>query len=164
MKKAKQFGVECYTDENHGTLVYISETGSIALVGKKMAGPDTREKGPIFLYGLELTARKAGEARFTKDTNKYGVEVYRDHTNSSLIYITEDGNIAVVPGKAAKAKIAAKLTAPKYSHGIEAAVRRAGEDKITPKSRKVNTEAYKDSNSGCTIYISQAGVIAVVAG
>jgi hypothetical protein len=164
MDRAKQFGVECFIDETNGALVYISETGSIAVVGKKLAGPATASKRPVFLYGLELSARKVGEARFTKETKRAGVEVYRDHVNSTLIYITENGNIAVVAGKAARAKIAAKLKAPKFSHGGEATVRKAGETRFTKDTKKVNVEAYKDENSGCRIYLNEAGEIAVVGG
>jgi len=60
-------------------------------------GQDT--KGPKWLHGLDLRVRKGGEADFTKDTKKIGVEVFRDENNNNLVYVTETGSIAVVPAK-----------------------------------------------------------------
>jgi hypothetical protein len=58
---------------------------------------DTR--GPKWLYGLGLKVRKGAEADFTRQTNKIGVEVFRDENNNNLIYISETGSIAVVPAR-----------------------------------------------------------------
>src|SRR5262249_10480169 len=56
-------------------------------------------KGPKWLHGLDLRVRKGGEADFTKETKKIGVEVFRDENNNNLVYITETGSIAVAPAK-----------------------------------------------------------------
>jgi hypothetical protein len=56
-------------------------------------------KGPKWMHGLDLRVRKGGEADFTKDTTKIGVEVFRDENTNNLIYISQTGSIAVVPGK-----------------------------------------------------------------
>jgi len=56
-------------------------------------------KGSKWLHGLELRVRKSGEAYFTKDTRKFGVEVFRDETAQNLVYISETGSIAVVPAR-----------------------------------------------------------------
>jgi len=53
-------------------------------------------KKPDWQHGLMLRARKGEEADFTKDTKKYGVEVFLDTNNGNLIYISETGSIAVV--------------------------------------------------------------------
>jgi hypothetical protein len=55
-------------------------------------------KDPVWLHGLDLKARKGGEKEF-KDARKYGVEVFKDDNNGNLVYISETGSIAVVPGK-----------------------------------------------------------------
>lgn len=34
-KDAKKYGIEVFRDENNGNLIYISETGSIAVVSEK---------------------------------------------------------------------------------------------------------------------------------
>ncbi len=56
-------------------------------------------KGPKWLHGLDLRVRRGGEADFTKDTRKFGVEVFRDESTNNLVYISETGSIAVVPGR-----------------------------------------------------------------
>jgi hypothetical protein len=56
-------------------------------------------KGPKWLHGLDLKVRKGGEADFSKDTKRIGIEVFRDENNNNLIYVSETGSIAVVPGK-----------------------------------------------------------------
>jgi len=62
-------------------------------------GQGTQPKGPKWQYGLSVRVRKAEEADFTKDTKRVGLEVYRDDNNGNLIYVSEAGSIAVVPGK-----------------------------------------------------------------
>jgi len=55
-------------------------------------------KEPKFLHGLDLKVRKGGNTDFDKAA-KFGVEVFRDENNGNLVYISETGSIAVVPGK-----------------------------------------------------------------
>ncbi len=55
-------------------------------------------KGPKWVHGLDLKSRPAGELNWEK-AKKYGIEVFRDENNGNLVYITQDGHIAVVPGK-----------------------------------------------------------------
>lgn len=56
-------------------------------------------KPPKWQHGLEFRVRKAGELDFTKDTKRYGIEVFKDENNGNLVYISETGDIAVLPGK-----------------------------------------------------------------
>jgi hypothetical protein len=56
-------------------------------------------KAPKWLHAFNLKARKDSEGNFTDTTKKYGVEVFRDENNNNLVYISETGSIAVVPGK-----------------------------------------------------------------
>ena len=53
-------------------------------------------KGPKWSHGLMLRARKGDEPDFTKETKKFGVEVFVDENNGNLIYISETGSISVV--------------------------------------------------------------------
>jgi hypothetical protein len=53
-------------------------------------------KGPKWTHGLMLRARKGDEPDFTKDTKKFGVEVFVDENNGNLIYVSETGSISVV--------------------------------------------------------------------
>jgi hypothetical protein len=94
--KAKKYSIEVYKDENTNQLVYISETGSVALV--PAGGPPPKEiKNPVWFEAFEAAVRKGKEKEFTKDTKKYGLEVYKDENANTLIYVTETGDIAVVP-------------------------------------------------------------------
>jgi hypothetical protein len=61
------------------------------------AQPDP--KTPKRQHGMSLKVRKSTEDNFTEKTQKIGVEVFRDENNGNLIYIAENGSIAVVPGK-----------------------------------------------------------------
>jgi hypothetical protein len=60
---------------------------------------DSKVKNPTWLHGMNLKARNSMQDDFNKDTKKYGLEVYKDENNGNLIYISETGSIAVVPGK-----------------------------------------------------------------
>ena len=91
-------GVEVFQDENNGSLLYVTESGVMAVVpGKSAKVGDGKAKGPEFMHGMELAVRKAGERDFTKETKKVGVEVYKDENNGSVIYISDAGELTVVP-------------------------------------------------------------------
>lgn len=60
---------------------------------------DNKVKAPTWLHGFNVKSRKATEYDFNKDTKKYGIEVYKDEENGNLIYVSETGSIAVMPGK-----------------------------------------------------------------
>jgi hypothetical protein len=162
--KAKKVGVEVYLDENNGTTVYISETGSIAIIGPKAMGTATKDKDPMHQHGLEVSVRKTGEKGFTKDTKRVGAEVYQDNRNGAILYVTEAGNIAVVPGKVAKATGGdGKAKDVTYTHAFEVKVRKGGETDLD-KAGKISVEVYKDENNGCILYISEQGQISAVVG
>ena len=55
-------------------------------------------KAPKWLHGMNIKARKSTEDSFDK-AQKFGIEVYKDENNGNLIYISENGSIAVVPAK-----------------------------------------------------------------
>jgi hypothetical protein len=159
-KDTKKVGIEVYRDENNGNVVYISEAGSIGVSASKMQGSE-KGKEPKWQYGMEVSVRKAGEAKFTKDTKKIGIEVFQDENNGSLLYVTESGVMAVVPGKSAKVGDG-KAKGPEFMHGMELAVRKAGETMFTKETKKVGVEVYKDENNGSVLYISDAGELTVV--
>ncbi|HEY7328354.1 MAG TPA: hypothetical protein VH592_11970 [Gemmataceae bacterium] len=60
---------------------------------------DNKVKAPTWLHGFNVKSRKASEYDFNKDTKKIGIEVYKDEENGNLIYVSEAGSIAVLPGK-----------------------------------------------------------------
>jgi hypothetical protein len=160
-KEAKKIGIEVFKDENNGNLIYITETGSFAAVAGKLVGKDETGKNIDWQHGLEVSVRKAGEKDFTKDTKKYGIEVFLDGNNGNLIYITEAGNIAVVPGKLATSS-EGKTKGPELKHAMDLQVRGVGEKDFTKADKKYGVEVYADENNGCLLYISQTGDISVV--
>lgn len=94
--KTQKYGIEVFKDENTGTLIYISETGSIAAVP---APAEVKTDGKLaWQHAFTLKARPGGEADFAK-AKKYGVEVFSDRHTGYLLYVNEAGNIAVLPKK-----------------------------------------------------------------
>jgi hypothetical protein len=156
-KDTKKFGIEAFKDENTGGLIYVSETGSVATAAAppKPPAPD-RVRAPTALYGLTLRVRKADEPDFTKDTKKYGVEVFRDENTGGLIYVSEAGAVATAP-------------APEPLHtGKGVTWQRAMTLKARPggvnefdKANKYGVEVFQDNNTGYQVYVSETGSIAV---
>jgi hypothetical protein len=70
------------------------------IVGQRVeyAHAQDAAKGPKWIHGLDLKARPAGDLTWDK-ARKFGIEVFRDENNGNLVYVTQDGHIAVVPGK-----------------------------------------------------------------
>jgi hypothetical protein len=70
------------------------------LVGQQ--GPyvyaQAKSKGWSWKYDFDLKARQGGNGDWDK-ARKFGVEVYVDDNTNNLIYLSETGSIAVVPGK-----------------------------------------------------------------
>jgi hypothetical protein len=98
-KDTRAFGVEVYKDDNAGTLVYVCESGSIAVVPAGGLGKPATSKEPKWLYGRAFRVRKADEKDFNDKTQSFGAEVYRDESSGNLVYISESGDLVVSPGK-----------------------------------------------------------------
>ncbi|MFO0927925.1 MAG: hypothetical protein U0736_12935 [Gemmataceae bacterium] len=160
-KDTRKVGVEVFLDDNTGNLVYLTETGGVAVVPSKLAAREDTTKGPTWQHGLELSARRPGEREFTKDTRKYGLEVFLDENNGNLVYLIETGAIAVVPGKFAKSTEGASK-APELKHAMDLSVRKAGEKDFSKDTRKFGVEVYTDENNGNVLYLSDSGDLAVV--
>lgn len=157
--KAAKIGIEVFLDPNTNRLIYVSEKGSIA-VRPAPTMFDPKPKAPVWSHGMELKIRKAGEVAFDEKTEKIGLEVYHDVAHGNLIFVTERGGIAVIPGKG----VDGKAKDPEWSHAMEISVRKAGEAKFSPTTRKVGVEVYYDPNGGNLIYISDTGSITVQPG
>jgi hypothetical protein len=154
------YGLEVYRDGNTNNLIYICNTGALAVVPAGEAAEPGKDKGPEWLHGLDLHVRKVGEKDFTKATRKLGVEMFRDGNNDNVIIITEVGNIAVLPGKKGLKGPTTNPRDPRFLHGLDLQVRQAGEKDFTDKTRKVAVEVFREENLGLTIYVSETGAIA----
>src|SRR5262249_62081900 len=76
--KTQRYNIEVFRDEKSGNLLYVSETGSIAMVPGTQKAPPTTVKDPTFRMALEVPVRKAGEKEFTDKTTRFNIEVFKD--------------------------------------------------------------------------------------
>lgn len=162
-KDATKFGIEVYRDGNTGNLIYVcSETGRVAVIPEATTVKG-EGKAPDWMHGLDLSVRKANEPSFTKDTRKYGVEVYRDSTTGNLIFISEVGSLAVIPAPAGAKAPTENVKQPQWTHGLNVKVRAYGEKEFSEKTRVWGIEVFRDENIGATIYITEDGRFSAVA-
>jgi hypothetical protein len=96
--KTQKFGIEVFRDEHTGTLIYISETGSVAAVPPPAEIRTGDKLNPQWLHAMALKARPGGESEFSK-AKKVGIEVYKDQHTGYVLYVSETGAIAVLPRK-----------------------------------------------------------------
>src|SRR5262245_6472126 len=164
-KETKKWGVEAFKDENTGCLIYITENGTLTVLNPtgalKTTPPNEKPKSPLWLHGLGLKARKAGEVDFGKDTKKYGMEVFKDENTGALIYIAETGAIHALT-TAAAVQPGAKSKEPEWLYAFEVQVRKAVEENFTKDTKKRGLEAFRDDNTGCLVYITETGSISAL--
>jgi hypothetical protein len=144
-----KFGIECYSDENSGGLIYLSETGALAVVPARYAKrTQGKPKEAPLTHGLKVKVRGSGEAAKT-----YGIDVFEDHNNDNLLYLSETGWIAVVP-RALVSKETTSGKKPQWQYGFRVKVGTGG--------KSYGIEVYRDADNGCLVYIADNGTIAVV--
>lgn len=159
-KDATKIGIEVYHDQNTNNLVYITDNGYIAVVPAPVGLKYSEEgKAPAWLHGLDLACRKYNEPNFTKDTRKYGVEVFQDLNNGNLIFLCETGSLAVVGGPKELKAPTTGVKSPQWKHGLNLKARQYGEEVFSDKTRVFGGEVFVDENLGVTIYIGENGVI-----
>jgi hypothetical protein len=158
-KDAFKYGIEVYRDGNTGNLVYICHTGHIAIV-PEAAETKNAGKAPEWLHGLDLSCRKYDEPNFSKETRKFGVEIFRDENNGNLMFITETGSLAVTAGNPAFKAPTPKVSEPQWKHGLNVKCRAVGEKEFSEKTRTFGIEVFQDDNVAATIYINEQGNIA----
>lgn len=160
-KDATKYGVEVYRDANTGNLIYVTEHGFIAI------HPEEKEvkgegKAPDWLHGLDLSCRRHDEKAFTKDTRKWGVEVYHDVTTGNLIFISETGCIAVTPAPAGVKAPTPKAKEPLWTHGLNIRCRKYGEKEFNDKTDAYGAEVFRDENLDVIIYVNERGNITAI--
>jgi hypothetical protein len=153
-----------YRDEDNGNLIYITQTGSIAVVPAQLSRPQGRTRDgvrsmkPTWMKGLDLKARKGREEDFAKAT-LYGAEVFRDESNGNLIFLTQTGSLAVVPAKLSDLK--PNVEKPQW---VEAFVRKVDKkSKDHAATAKVcGIEVFQLPKSRMIIYLTETGSLAVL--
>lgn len=151
-KTTPKVGVEFYLDATGGALIAISEAGTISAVPTAAVAADRKA---TWGFAHDLRARKADELGW-KESQRFGVEVFKYPAGKSLIYVTEAKGmtLAVLP-----AQVGAD-NAPNWHHGLVLSVRAPGQAKFADAKTKVGVEAYKDGNTGGLIYVAETGQIA----
>jgi hypothetical protein len=157
---AKKYGVEVYRDSNTGNLIFISETGAIA-VSPETTPVKGEGKSPDWLHGLDLSCRKHDQKKFTDNTPKFGVEVFYDATTGHFLFIAETGAIGAVPAPKEVKAPTANVKEPQWSHGLNVKARSYGEADFSDKTHIYGAEVFRDDNVGATIYVCETGAIAV---
>jgi len=149
--KARRIGVEVFQDETTHAGVAISEDGAITVFPAAALG---EKKEFEYKTGLDMLVRKAGETEFTQNTQRFGVELFRDTRSNRLLYACQTGSIATapVPGNLVEDK------GPKWHHGLTLKVREPEQEKFDT-AKGFGVEVYKDENTGGLLYLTETGAI-----
>src|SRR5438309_1472559 len=131
------------------------------LLGALPFASGQQPKTPHWTHAFDLKCRKSTEPEFTNNTKVWGVEVFRDETNGNLIYISETGNITVVPGFQGAKAPTPDSKAPEWLHGLDLKCRRGGEKDFTKGTKVYGLEVFRDVNNGNLIYLGETGTLAV---
>jgi hypothetical protein len=152
-KDTPRIGVEFFHDDFTKAIVVISESGAIA-VAKAPTAAFGEDKKCEWKTAHDLHCRKAGEAEFTQNTKKWGVEMFHDRGTNQLLYVCESASVSLspVPGALVTNK------GPKWNHAMEPKVRTPEEDRFD-KARKFGLEVFRDENTNDLIYITEVGAI-----
>src|SRR5262245_60157389 len=57
-----------------------------------------KPKELFWTHAFDLACRKLGEPEFTKDTQKFGVEAFKDTNNNLGLFISQVGSLSASPG------------------------------------------------------------------
>jgi hypothetical protein len=158
-KGAAKVGFEVYRDGNTGNLIFITDSGQIAVT------PETTPvkadgKAPEWLHGLDVKCRRHDEKAFGKDTRIFGVEVFHDVATGHFVFICETGSIAVAPAAKEVKAPTVNPKDPRFTHGLNVKCRKHGEKDFSDKTKVFGAEVFRDENVGVTLYICETGAIA----
>jgi hypothetical protein len=158
-KDTSKVVVEVFRDASAKQLVYVSESGAMAVLPEP-AGAGKAE--PRWLYRLQLRVRPAGETDFIRNYLKTNVEVYLHEPTGHLLYVGHNGALAVVPTK--KPFLDPKPKGERWSHGLELKARKFDQEKFDQGTRKVGVEVFADDNAEITLYATDSLTLAAVPG
>lgn len=157
-KTTPKIGVEVYRDEPAGHWVYVSHTGSLAVLPIDQASAGQLGQEPQWRYRLPLKVRNS--RKFEIEYFRQNIEVYRDEQTGAFIYVAENGNLAVVAG--GKADEVKEVIPPVWSHAMDLKARSAREDEFSAKTASFGVEVYQDKNRGAWLYATEASTFTVV--
>src|SRR5581483_1403647 len=141
--------------------VALCLTLAVAVLG--LPARAQKPKDLLWTHAFDLSVRKNGEAEFTKDTQKFGIEVFKD-TNTGLgVYISQVGCIALAPGFQNVPTPIPKSQGATWFTGLDIPCRKAGESDFTKDTKVHSMEVYLDPNTNDWVYATEKGLIAVTA-
>jgi len=111
-------------------------------------------------HAFDLACRKYGEDNITKDTQRFGVEAFKDNNNGLGLYICQTGSIAVAHGFATLKSPLANSEGPKWLTGLDLPARKAGEKTFSNDTKAHSLEIFLDPNTDNWLYITEKGNIA----
>ena len=152
-----RYGVEVFKDLAAGKLLYLSEKATVAFAD--LPGAVGTDKDPVWHHALIVKVRGPKEKEFTKETKKFGVEVFKDGNTGGLIYISETASLATAPAPAT-APPADRVKAPKALYGLTLRSRKASEADFGEGTRTFGVEVFRDENTGGLLYVTETGSIA----
>jgi hypothetical protein len=150
-----RIGVEVFLDDTTRTIIFLSETGALAVTKAPTGGALGADRKCEWKTAHDLSVRKAGEAEFSQKTKKWGVELFQDRATNQLLYVCESGSVMLAPVPPGLVTSAG----PKWHHALEAKVR-APEQESFDTAKRFGLEVFKDENTGGLIYITDVGAIA----
>jgi hypothetical protein len=161
-KNTPVWGIEVYLDQNTGNLIYLCQNGMLAAVPhfQEVPAPTPVGRAPEWLAGLDVQVHHGGQPRRLRRFLTYGVEVYRDENNGNLIWISETGSLAVVPGKKALPTATAKPWQAEGGQLLDVKCNAVKQKQLT--TLVFGVTAFSERNSGCLVYLSATGALAAV--
>lgn len=155
-QKTKMWGVEMFYDRGTNQLLYVCESGSVALA--PVPGGLVTDRGPKWHHAMEPKVRAPEQTEFAS-AKKFGMEVFKDENTGGLIYITEVGAVATAASNSPFPD-PKKIAPPKTQYGLVLRVRGAEEANFTDKTKQIGVEVFEDPNANVLFYITEAGYVA----
>jgi hypothetical protein len=152
----KKWGVEMFQQRATNSLLYVCESGSVALAVVPPGLITTN--GPKWHHALEPKVRAPEQESFEK-AKKFGMEIFKDENTGGLLYVTEVGSIAAA-STTLPAPDPKKILPPKALYGLDLRVRGADEPDFTDKTKRVGVEVFEDPNANVMFYLTDAGSVA----
>ena len=152
-KDTPRIGIEFFQEEVGKTTIGITQAGQISVMAAIKPGAD---KKAAWAFAHDVRVRKSTEEQFTKDTGKYGIEVFKDGPSGKLLYVAEKGGIAL----AQLPPTLATDRGPMWHHGLILKVRSAVEKTFGQNTKRYGLEVFRDDNTGGLIYVSETLAIA----
>lgn len=159
-KDSKKIAAETFKDLGSGKILTITSQRTLAWSDAPASINSAKE--PELHHGLMVKVRAPGENDF-KAAKALGLEVFKDGTIGNLVYLSDQGFIATAAAPATAPNLDA-VKPPKGLYGFPLYSRKADEGDFTKDTKMVGIEVLGDPNSGATLFVSEAGSIATLAG